>query len=138
MNQWKITIGRPHLDTFNTNGSSITWRLLRQNSVQPQEKTMYEILEGYKKQPVPDVLNQKFTSPTSLPLYFYFGYQLLKESHLMQKCGHVRQTSNQYVKNVIFDYITDDNVNLFSFLSFFLYIFFSQDSLVGSFKDQPM
>ena len=80
---------RSHLDSLNTTGSSITWKLLRKNSVRPEEKTMNEILEGYKKQPVPDVLNQKFTSPTSLPLYFYIGYQLLKESRLMQKCGHV-------------------------------------------------
>ena len=38
---------------------------------------------------IPGVLNPKFTSPTSLPLYFYFGYQLLQESDLLQKFGHV-------------------------------------------------
>lgn len=85
--QENMAIG--HLDTLDITGSSITWKQLRRNSFQPGEKTMNEILEGYKKEPIPELLNQKFSSPTSLPLCFYFGYQLLKESNLMQKCGHV-------------------------------------------------
>ena len=71
-------------------GSTITWRLLRKNSIKPEEKTIHEFLEEYQKEPRPGILNPKFTSPTSLPLYFYFGYQLLQESDLLQKCGHVR------------------------------------------------
>nr|XP_022311261.1 uncharacterized protein LOC111116555 [Crassostrea virginica] len=73
----------------NITGSTITWRLLRKNSIKPEEKTIHEFLEEYQKEPRPGILNPKFTSPTSLPLYFYFGYQLLQESDLLQKCGHV-------------------------------------------------
>lgn len=38
----------------------------------------------------PYVLNPKYSTPTSLPLYFYFGYQILQESNLMEACGPVR------------------------------------------------
>ena len=85
----EIAIERHHFDTLGIKGSSITWKMLRKNSIQPGETAMNEILERYKKEPIPEILNHKFSSPTSLPLYFYFGYQLLKDSHLMQKCGHV-------------------------------------------------
>lgn len=55
-----------------------------------EETTLKELIEKYKKQPRRNVLNASFTSPTSLPLYFYFGYQLLEESTQWQECGHVR------------------------------------------------
>lgn len=37
------------------------------------------------------VLNSLYATPTSLPLYFYFGYQLLQESNSLEKCGDVRK-----------------------------------------------
>lgn len=37
----------------------------------------------------PHVLNPKFSTPTSLPLYFYFVYQLLQESKRLEDCGPV-------------------------------------------------
>lgn len=70
-------------------GYSLAWKLMRRNSIKPEEKAMNLLLEGYKRESRPYVLNPKYTSPTSLPLYFYFGYQLLLESKLMQECGHV-------------------------------------------------
>lgn len=39
----------------------------------------------------PHVLNPSYATPTSLPLYFYFGYQLLQESNSLEKFGDVRQ-----------------------------------------------
>lgn len=51
--------------------------------------TMDQILEEYKKASRPYVLKPKYTSPTSLPLYFYFGYQLLQELEAMKQSGHV-------------------------------------------------
>lgn len=71
-------------------GTSLAWKLLRRNSVRPEEKNMKQLLEAFKKKSRPYVLNPKYSTPTSLPLYFYFGYQLLQESELMKKCGHVR------------------------------------------------
>ena len=72
------------------NWHSITWKLLSKNAIQPEENTVNKILDGYKiKEPRPGVLKSKFTSPASPPLYFYFGYQLLQESGLLQKLGHV-------------------------------------------------
>lgn len=41
----------------------------------------------------PYVLNPKYSTPTSLPLYFYFGYQLMQgpnSKHKIEKWGHVR------------------------------------------------
>ncbi|XP_078329885.1 transient receptor potential cation channel subfamily M member-like 2 [Crassostrea virginica] len=70
-------------------GYSLAWKLMRRNSIKPEEKAMNLLLEGYKRESRPYVLNPKYTSPTSLPLYFYFGYQLLLESKLMQECGHI-------------------------------------------------
>nr|XP_022311634.1 transient receptor potential cation channel subfamily M member 1-like [Crassostrea virginica] len=72
------------------NWHSITWKLLSKNAIQPEENTVNKILDGYKiKEPRPGVLKSKFTSPASPPLYFYFGYQLLQESGLLQKLGHI-------------------------------------------------
>ena len=68
--------------------------MLSKYSIQPEEKTVNELLEGYKiREPRRNVLKSECTSPASLPLYFYFGYQLLHESGLLQKLGHVRKSS---------------------------------------------
>nr|XP_034321515.1 transient receptor potential cation channel subfamily M member 2-like [Crassostrea gigas] len=73
----------------NTNkGSSLAWKLLRRNFVSPEEKIIYQVLEGFKESK-PYVLNPKYSTPTSLPLYFYFGYQLLQELELIEECGPV-------------------------------------------------
>lgn len=69
--------------------SSITWKSLRHNLIRPEESTIYELLEGQEKKPMSGIVNPKFMSPASLPLYFYFGFQLLQEANLLQKCGHV-------------------------------------------------
>lgn len=77
-------------------GTSLAWKLLRRNSVRPEEKNMKQLLEAFKKKSRPYVLSPKYSTPTSLPLYFYFGYQLLQESELMKKCGHVRSYNFGY------------------------------------------
>ncbi|XP_061170922.1 transient receptor potential cation channel subfamily M member 2-like [Saccostrea echinata] len=38
--------------------------------------------EGY-------IVDSKYTSPPSLPLYFYVGYQVLQEHNLLMECGHI-------------------------------------------------
>lgn len=70
-------------------GSSVAWKLLKRNSVRPEETMMNQLLEDYKKESRAYVLNPKYASPTSLPLYFYFGYQLLQESKLLMDSGRV-------------------------------------------------
>lgn len=82
----------PHSQTNGTTikGSSLAWKLLRRNSVNPEKKIIDQILGGFKLESRPYVLNPKFSTPTSLPLYFYFGYQLLQESDLLEECGPVR------------------------------------------------
>lgn len=69
-------------------GSSLAWKLLRRNFVSPEENIIYQVLEGFKESK-PYVLNPKYSTPTSLPLYFYFGYQLLQELELTEECGPV-------------------------------------------------
>lgn len=75
-------------------GSSVAWKLVKRNSVQPEQKKMMQLLGDYKKESRAYVLNPKFASPTSLPLYFYFGYQLLQESNLLMRSGRVRNEIN--------------------------------------------
>lgn len=69
---------------------SLAWRLLRTNSTSANYIT--PLLEEFKESR-PYILNPKYSAPTSLPLYFFFGYQLLQElSNLMEKCGPVSYT----------------------------------------------
>lgn len=66
---------------------SLAWRLLRTNST--SAKFITPLLEEFKESR-PYILNPKYSAPTSLPLYFFFGYQLLQESSdLMEECGPV-------------------------------------------------
>ncbi|XP_061190174.1 uncharacterized protein LOC133198035 [Saccostrea echinata] len=48
-------------------------------------KTIDRILESFRTEGY--VVDSKFTSPPSLPLYFYVGYQVLQEHHLLMECG---------------------------------------------------
>lgn len=70
-------------------GFSLAWKLLRRNFTSPEEKIIKKVLIGYKESR-PYVLNPKYSTPTSLPLYFYFGYQLLQEYNKIVECGPVR------------------------------------------------
>ncbi|XP_052693613.1 transient receptor potential cation channel subfamily M member-like 2 [Crassostrea angulata] len=81
----------PHSNTNGSTikGSSLAWKLLRRNSVNPEEDAINQILGGFKEGSRPYVLNPKYSTPTSLPLYFYFGYQLLQESGHMEECGPI-------------------------------------------------
>nr|XP_034319464.1 transient receptor potential cation channel subfamily M member-like 2 [Crassostrea gigas] len=69
-------------------GFSLAWKLLRRNFTSPEEKIIKKVLIGYKESR-PYVLNPKYSTPTSLPLYFYFGYQLLQEYNKIVECGPV-------------------------------------------------
>lgn len=71
-------------------GYSLTWKVLRRNSIRPEEEMIEQIVAGFKKDSKPYVLNLKYYTPTSLPLYFYFGYQLFQESKCFEECGPVR------------------------------------------------
>ncbi|XP_056002361.1 transient receptor potential cation channel subfamily M member-like 2 isoform X2 [Ostrea edulis] len=68
-------------------GYPVIKKVVSRNSVEP--KDMNKLLKGYKKESRAYVLNPKYTSPTSLPLYFYFGYQLLQEWKLLKEGGQI-------------------------------------------------
>lgn len=70
-------------------GFSLTWKFLLKNSVNPDDRILNENLKGLKRKSRPYVLNPKFSTPTSLPLYFYFVYQLLQESKRLEDCGPI-------------------------------------------------
>lgn len=89
----KTAIPHSHTNGSTIKGSSLAWKLLRRNSVNPEEDAINQILGGFKEGSRPYVLNPKYSTPTSLPLYFYFGYQLLQESGHMEECGPVRNVS---------------------------------------------
>lgn len=75
---------------------SIAWRLLRTNFVGPQ--FIIPLFDEFKESR-PFILNPKYSTPTSLPLYFFFGYQLLQESNLLKRCGPV----SEYIFYLIFE-----------------------------------
>lgn len=72
-----------------TQGFSLTWKLLQKNSICPDEAILNQSLQELKRESRPYVLNPKYSTPTSLPLYFYFVYQLLQESKRLEECGPV-------------------------------------------------
>nr|XP_034318676.1 transient receptor potential cation channel subfamily M member 2-like [Crassostrea gigas] len=72
-----------HDDDPTLKGFSLTWKFLQKNSVRPEER----IFEGFNMESRAHILNPKFSTPTSLPLYFYFVYQLLQESRKLEKFG---------------------------------------------------
>lgn len=65
---------------------SLAWTLLSTKEKSPQ--FIIPLFEELKESR-PFILNPKISAPTSLPLYFYFGYQLLQESTHMEICGPV-------------------------------------------------
>lgn len=77
---------------------SIAWRLLRTNFVGPQ--FIIPLFDEFKESR-PFILNPKYSTPTSLPLYFFFGYQLLQESNLLKRCGPV----SEYIFYLIFEWV---------------------------------
>lgn len=66
-------------------GLSLTIKFLRKNSVSPQDVKF----EGFNMKSRTHVLNPKYSTPTSLPLYFYFVYQLLQEEKKIKQYGPV-------------------------------------------------
>lgn len=49
----------------------------------------YNFREKLKWKAKTYILSPEFCSATSLPLYFFFGYQILQKVNLMEKCGDV-------------------------------------------------
>lgn len=55
----------------------------------PSQKAT-ELFEGLNWRTILYKTNPKFSSSTSLPLYFYLGYQILQENEeFMKECGKV-------------------------------------------------
>lgn len=73
----------------NLNGNSIGGAPLLDNSIQSSQ-----LLKGLKSKTRPFVLHPELSTSTSLPLYFFLGYQILQEDKdLMESCGNVRKSS---------------------------------------------
>lgn len=66
-------------------GLSLTKRILQKNS----DELGYTMVKGSKMISRAHVLNPKYSTPTSLPLYFYFVYQILQESNKLDQLGPV-------------------------------------------------
>lgn len=68
----------------NLNGNSIGGAPLLDNSIQSSQ-----LLKGLKSKTRPFVLHPELSTSTSLPLYFFLGYQILQEDKdLMESCGN--------------------------------------------------
>lgn len=59
-------------------------------------KDIKEFREKLKWKTKTYVLNPEYCNATTLPLYFFFGYQILQELKLMQTCGDVSTFSSSY------------------------------------------
>lgn len=68
--------------------ASVTMNLIKK-SIHPVEIVLKRMLKRFKIKSKPCVINPKYSKPTSLPLYFYFGYQLLQESKCLDECAPV-------------------------------------------------
>lgn len=68
--------------------ASVTMNLIKK-SINPVEIVLKRMLKRFKIKSKPCVINPKYSKPTSLPLYFYFGYQLLQESKCLDECAPV-------------------------------------------------
>lgn len=80
---------------------SLAWTLRANSTSQPFNILMFEEFKDSR----PYMLNPKYSAPTSLPLYFFFGYQLFLESGLMEQCGPVSKESllfRSLIKIIIF------------------------------------
>lgn len=74
---------------INLKGNSIGGAPLLDNSIQSSQ-----LLKGLKSKTRPFVLHPELSTSTSLPLYFFLGYQILQEDKdLMESCGNVRKSS---------------------------------------------
>lgn len=89
----KLTKQQKNAYHSGSNGSKIKVRSVASKVMKLDKHNMDQMLEEYKKESRPYVLKPKYTSPTSLPLYFFFGYQLLQERNAMKKSGHVSDFS---------------------------------------------
>lgn len=69
----------------------LTMSLISKKSIHPVKNVLKLMMKHFKKQSKPCVINPKYSKPTSLPLYFYFGYQLLQESKFQDECAPVSQ-----------------------------------------------
>lgn len=68
--------------------ASVPMNLIKK-SIHPVEIVLKRMLKRFKIKSKPCVINPKYSKPTSLPLYFYFGYQLLQESKCLDECAPV-------------------------------------------------
>lgn len=89
---------------------------MHSNSVGPAK----EFLEGFNMESRAHVLNPKYSTPTSLPLYFYFVYQLLQEFNDLENCGPV--SWNAFFKILV--QIVSYNFNITQMFSIQWFLFF--------------
>lgn len=66
-------------------GNSLAGKRLYNDVIDPDK-----VLKGFQWRSRPHVFSPKLCNATTLPLYFYLGYQILQEQNLMNRCGHVR------------------------------------------------
>ncbi|XP_056003652.1 transient receptor potential cation channel subfamily M member 2-like [Ostrea edulis] len=97
------------------NKLSIAFKMLNPDLDTPPKEQLTQVLDHYKE-PRMNVMKSTFSTPSSLPLYFFIGYQLLVECKLLQDCGHIlllealRSNRCDYVR-VLLDQDVKLNVN---------------------------
>jgi hypothetical protein len=92
--------------------SAMGWKFLRSNSVKPERGVMNDLLVDYQKDSRAYVLNPQYASPTSLPLYYYIGYQILQESQESQESPSLMDNGGNVCKRITF--LCIDNVLTFN------------------------
>lgn len=59
------------------------------------------LVKGFKCGSRPYVFNPKYCSSTTLPLYFYYGYQIWQGLEKKEKCGQVSHTFSLMLINIL-------------------------------------
>uniref|UniRef100_A0A8W8NQX3 TRPM SLOG domain-containing protein n=1 Tax=Magallana gigas TaxID=29159 RepID=A0A8W8NQX3_MAGGI len=85
------------------NKNSLAFKFLLRTTINPTKETVYQLLEEFKQLSMPCALNEKHLGPTSLPLYFNVGLQLLEEMGLIQECGPALKANRSDYVRVLLD-----------------------------------
>lgn len=103
----------------------------RVNVITPEPKKKHDLQEGHIEFR-PYVFNPQFSTPTALPLSFFFGYQILHERQEIKERGHVSLVINNVIRfqDVSEWWIYLSNIAwLFDFALLFLQFYFAEDFL---------
>lgn len=74
---------------YSLNHSKLAKNIPKASKGIKEPREFRELREKLKWKTKTYILSPEFCSATSLPLYFFFGYQILQKYNIMERCGDV-------------------------------------------------